>query len=139
MGFTVAPLSTAVMNSVENHQAGIASGVNNAVARIAGVLAIAVLGALMLALFANRLDSRTASLNLSPAARLSLQAEAARLGEAAVPANVAPENAGAVATAIKLAFIDAFRAVGLLCAALAWIGALLGGVLVESRPAKAVH
>ncbi len=136
MGLTVAPLSTAVMNSVETEQAGIASGVNNAVARIAGVLAIAVGGALMLLLFAGGLDSRVASLNLSPAAHTALQAEAARLGEAAVPAGVAAETVGAVGTAIKLAFVDAFRAVMIVCAGLAWTGALLGGLLTESRLAK---
>jgi EmrB/QacA subfamily drug resistance transporter len=133
MGLTVAPLSTTVMNSVATHQAGTASGVNNAVARTAGVLAIAVVGALMLVLFASRLDARAANLNLSAAARAALQTEAARLGEAAVPATVAPENARAVETAIKLAFIDAFRSVMLICAGLAWLAALLGGVLIESR------
>ena len=136
MGLAVAPLSTAVMNSVDIEQAGTASGVNNAVARIAGVLAIAVLGALMLLLFAGSLDSRTASLNLTPAARTALQAQAARLGEAAVPAAVAAESAAAVGIAIKLAFIDAFRVILFLCAGLAWAGALLAGVLVEARPAK---
>jgi EmrB/QacA subfamily drug resistance transporter len=136
MGITVAPLSTAVMNSVETHQAGIASGVNNAVARTAGVLAIAVVGALMLLLFATGLDTRTASLNLSPSTRIALQAEAARLGEAAVPAGVAPESADTVEAAIKLAFVDAFRVVMLICTGLAWLAALLGGVLIEARPAR---
>jgi MFS family permease len=136
MGLTVAPLSTAVMNSVETHQAGTASGVNNAVSRTAGVLAIAVVGALMLGLFASRLDARAAGLNLLPAARTALQAEAARLGEATVPASVAAESTQAVTAAIKLAFLDAFRVVMFICTGMAWTAALMGGILTESRPAK---
>ncbi len=132
MGLTVAPLSTALMNSVEDRQAGIASGVNNAVARAAGVLAIAVVGALMLLLFAHALDARAASLSLPPAARTALQAQAGRLGEATVPASVAAESTQTVAIAIKLAFVDAFRVVMFICTGLAWVAALLGGLLTES-------
>ncbi len=53
---TVAPLTTTVLNAVDEHNAGIASGVNNAIARVAGLLAIAVLGALISAQFASTLD-----------------------------------------------------------------------------------
>jgi len=55
MTVTVAPLTASVMNSVGSGRAGIASGVNNAVARIAGLLAVAVLGAVLFASFSHQL------------------------------------------------------------------------------------
>ncbi|HET6450530.1 MAG TPA: MFS transporter [Spirochaetia bacterium] len=133
MGITVAPLTTAVMSSVATHLAGTASGINNAVSRVAGVLAIAVVGALSLFLFAHALQSRTAPLPLDGAARTALSAEASRLGGATVPSSVAADNASAVQAAIRQAFVDTFRVVMLICAVLAWVGAALAGLFVEKR------
>ncbi len=133
MGLTVAPLTTAVMGSVATHHSGTASGVNNAVSRTAGVLAIAVVGAVALFAFATALRERTAPLPLSAPARAALMAEAGRLGGAEVPAQVAAPDAGATRQAIKLAFVDAFRVVMLICAGLAWLSAGVAAALVERR------
>jgi len=133
MGITVAPLSTAVMSSVATHFAGTASGINNAVSRTAGVLVIAVVGAAALLLFSGALHSRTAALDISGAARAALSAEAPRLGAASVPPEVTADKTAVVQTAIRLAFVDMFRVVMLICAALAWVGAGLAGLFVERR------
>jgi EmrB/QacA subfamily drug resistance transporter len=58
MGFVVTPLSTAVMTSVEDADTGTASGVNNAVARVAGLLAVAIMGAIAAVVFARLTDGR---------------------------------------------------------------------------------
>jgi MFS family permease len=137
MGITVAPLSTAVMSSVATHFAGTASGINNAVSRTAGVLVIAVVGALALLLFSGALQARTAALDISGAARSALIAEAPRLGAASVPAEVTAAMAPAVLTGIRLAFVDTFRMVMLICTGLAWAGAGLAGVFVERRMTSA--
>ena len=133
MGITVAPLTTAVMSSVATHFAGTASGINNSVSRVAGVLVIAVAGALALILFSHALQARTATISLDGAARAALSAQASRLGAAAVPPEVGAASADAVQAAIRTAFVDTFRVVMLICTALAWIGAILAGLFVERR------
>jgi EmrB/QacA subfamily drug resistance transporter len=133
MAVTVAPLTTAVMGAVAAHYAGTASGINNAVSRTAGVLAIAIVGAAALLAFAGALEARTADIALPSQARTALRAQANQLGAAEVPADIAPEQASAVRTAIKLAFVDTFRLVMLICAGLAWVSAIMAALLVDRR------
>src|SRR6266699_2389537 len=64
MAVTVAPLTTVVMNSVNHDHVGVASGINNAVARVAGVLAIAVLGIVMVSAFSSRLNAQLEEISL---------------------------------------------------------------------------
>ena len=104
MTLTVPPLTSTVMASVAEAHAGIASGVNNAVARVAGLFAVAALGAVLFASFSHHLAG--------PPAHANEALNAVLAGEAGVPA-------GAIA-----AFDRAFRTVMLvtaLCAALAGI------------------
>ncbi|MFN8501541.1 MFS transporter [Kouleothrix sp.] len=79
MAITVAPLTAAVMGAVSGRAAGTASGINNAISRVAGVLALAVVGALALSLYSGALARHAAALPLSPAARATLQ-RGAQLG-----------------------------------------------------------
>ncbi len=134
MAISVAPLTTTVMNAVAQQRAGIASGVNNAVSRIAGLVAIAVLGIVMLQSFNHGLDARLPALNLSPAAQKSLEAERAKLAGADV-SHLAPEVRNSLREAINYSFVDAFRCVMLIGAALALASAIAAWVLIEARPA----
>jgi hypothetical protein len=139
MGFTVAPLTTAVMGSVATTFSGTASGINNAVSRTAGVLTIAVVGSVALFVFATALDQRTLSLNLTEPERRQLHAESQKLGNAAVPAAIPPDKTSQVAASIQLALGDSYRMVMLICAGMAWISAVLGGLLIESQLKPSPH
>jgi EmrB/QacA subfamily drug resistance transporter len=132
LAITVAPLTTVVMSSVELDRAGVASGINNAVARVAGVLAIAVLGIVMVAAFASSLRTSVASLHLDPAVVRSLQSNVARLGAIDLPAELDPQLAGKVRNAIVQAFLFGFRIVMSICAGLAVASAALAWQMIRA-------
>ena len=119
MAISVAPLTTVVMNSVEQERAGTASGINNAVARVAGVLAVAVLGVLMTAAFGHSLRRSLASLNLNAGIVHELESNVAQLGSLDAPAGLDPQIAAAIRSAIAEAFVFSFRLIVMLCAVLA--------------------
>jgi len=119
MAVSVAPLTTVVMSSVKNDRAGTASGINNAVARVAGVLAIAILGSVMTHTFSSRMQKSLAHLDLPPGALLEIQSNMVRLGDLQAPTSL---NSG-LRTAIRIdttqAFVFGFRMIMIICAGLA--------------------
>jgi EmrB/QacA subfamily drug resistance transporter len=123
MTITAAPLTTVVMDSVDQRHAGTASGVNNAVARIAGTLAVAVLGTLAVSLFGTALAARLDELRLPPDVRAAVLAQASRLIEAQAPPIDEPTR-HLLEQATTDAFVHTFRLVMLICAALALTSAL---------------
>jgi EmrB/QacA subfamily drug resistance transporter len=118
LAVSVAPLTTVVMNSVGPDRAGTASGINNAVARVAGVLAIAILGLIMVSAFAHRLLGSLAPLHLPPGVLQQIQSGAVKLGALKVPANLDIDTSAAIQAAIASAFVFGFRVVMLISAAL---------------------
>jgi EmrB/QacA subfamily drug resistance transporter len=132
MGFTVAPLSTSVMTSVETHYSGVASGINNAVARTAGVLAIAIVGSIALTSFAATLNGQAAIVSLPRPAHVAMMAQASKLGAATAPEGLGDGAKQAVTTAIKTAFVDTFRLVMFICAGLAWASAVCATILIKA-------
>lgn len=134
MSATVAPLTTTVMTSIpDERHAGAASGINNAVARAAGLLAVAILGAAAVSIFARELDARLA--NQPPEVRRAMLAQSEKLAEAKPPRGA---NADAVRDAVKHSFVRAFRVNALASAMLAALSALGALVITEKRkPAAA--
>ncbi|MGE5276954.1 MAG: DHA2 family efflux MFS transporter permease subunit [Acidobacteriota bacterium] len=119
MAITVAPLTTAVLNAAGRGDAGAASGINNAVARVASLLAIAVFGILATATFDRSLDWRLDRSGISPRAREAVSIERSKLGAITPPAGLPAAEAGAIEDAVRTSLASSFRTVVLGCAALA--------------------
>ena len=133
MAVTVAPLTTVVMGSVDQDHAGTASGINNAVARVAGVLAIAVFGVVLVSSFSSRLNHKLARLPLSAGVLRQIDANETRLAALQVPAGLDPGTAATIRSAISQAFVTGFRLVMFLCAALALAGSMVAWHLIPKQ------
>ena len=133
MSLVIAPLTTTALNSVEGAHSGLASGVNNAVSRGAGLLAIAVFGIFVFAAFSNGLDSRTADLNLTAEQQAALESEKVDLGAAEAPEGLGSEAAATIDQAVDEAFLGAFRLTMYISAGLAIASALAAAVLIEGK------
>ena len=133
MSVTVAPLTTAVMGSVDQTHVGVASGVNNAVSRAAGLLAIAVLGLVVASIFTAQFTSQLAALPLSPELHNAMAAQTDRLAAAQIPAGTSASTHAALQQAIDQSFIAGFRVAMLIAAGLALASAVAAALLVEGR------
>ena len=130
MAVTVAPLTTVVMNSVGQDRVGTASGINNAVARVAGVLAIAVLGIVMVKAFSSRLNQSLARFSLPPAILHDLETNEIKLGGLQVPEDLHPVTKTAVKKSIAKAFVFGFRLVMLVCTGLSLASATVAWLMI---------
>jgi EmrB/QacA subfamily drug resistance transporter len=135
MALSVAPLTTTVMSSVARDRAGVASGINNAVSRAAGLLAIAVLGIAIFSVFDRALSRRLAGLNLAHSLRQSVDAQRDRLAGIELPESIPSRDRSLMRDAIDLSFVDGFRFVMLTGAALA-LGGAVTALLFISAGAK---
>ena len=128
---TVAPLTATVLGSVEPGHSGLASGVNNAVARVAGLLAIAVLGAVISASFSSRLDHHLSGVSLTPRAQAAVTRDRTRPLVTTTHGVPAAERA-TVRTALLDASVDAFRLGMGIAAGLAVLGGVVALVGIEN-------
>ena len=136
MAISVAPLTTTVMDSVDAEQAGVASGINNAVSRAAGLIAIAVFGVLMLHSFGASLSRDLSSLPISTEVRQAIQEQSVRLGGIEIPENLTPQLKESVERSIADSFIASFRLLMYVSAGLAVASALSAWLLIGGRSLK---
>jgi predicted MFS family arabinose efflux permease len=130
MAISVAPLTTTVMSSVNEERAGTASGINNAVSRVAGLLAVAVLGIVMLHAFSHRLDERMARIDLPESVRHSLSQQRVQLGGIQLPANLPDEPRAALQQAVAESFVYGFRLLMLVGVGLSLASALTAWAMI---------
>jgi EmrB/QacA subfamily drug resistance transporter len=133
MAISVAPLTTTVMGAVAESRAGIASGVNNAVSRTAGLLGIAILGIVILHSFNRELYGRLAQLPLSPELRRSIDEQRVRMAGADLPAGIDSPTRMALKQAIDGSFIHGFRLVMTTAVMLALASALSAFMMIQGK------
>lgn len=133
MAVSVAPLTTVVMGAVDQNRAGTASGINNAVARVAGLLAIAILGIVMVNAFSYRMNQSLIQLNLPVDVSHSLQSNEIKLAALAVPHGLDSSTATALRISIDRAFVFGFRLIMVICASLALISAVIAWRMIEGE------
>src|SRR6266566_1697190 len=139
MALTVAPLTTVVMNSVDQDRTGAASGINNAVARVAGVLAIAVLGMVMVNAFGARLDSKLANFSLPPEIVRDMERSKIKLAGLELPASLNPTIRAAIRESVREAFVFGFRLIMLICAGLSVASAMAAWLLIPDNRGTLPH
>jgi EmrB/QacA subfamily drug resistance transporter len=141
LAVTVSPLTATVLADADERDAGIASAVNNAVARTAGLLATAAVGAVLAGFYADRLDSELAGRTLTPAAQAQVAAARERaLGPVDSAALPAPDR-DVVGAAVSDAGVATFHLAALIGGCMLAAAGLLGGVMLRNprRPTAAAR
>jgi len=134
MAVTVAPLTTSVINAVEVRQAGVASGINNAVASVAELLAVAIFGAVALAVFNHALDQHIASRAMSADVVQALSAARGKFVTDIAMTALHGEDRALAETLIRQSLADGIRVVMWLGAALALAGAACAALTIRPAP-----
>ena len=134
MAVSVAPLTTVVMGSVNQDRVGAASGINNAVARVAGVLAVAVFGIVIVRAFSSQLNDSLANLTIPPSILHAIQSNEIKLAGLQLPAGLNPGMAAVIRTSVSQAFVFGFRLVMLICAGLSITSAAMAWLMIPAKP-----
>lgn len=137
MAISVAPLTATVMGAVPVAHAGVASGVNNAVSRIAGLLGVAVFGIVMQHAFSSELDTRLAQLAVAPEVRSYVHEQRVRLAAADAPEGIERSTRSAIKTSINESFVHGFHVVTVTAMVLSLAAAASALMMIEGKPRTA--
>ena len=130
---SVAPLTTVVMDAVDQERAGTASGINNAEARVAGVLAIAILGIVMVKLFSSSLDRSLGAGQIAPGIFDYIRSNEIKLAGMDVPSGLDADTAALVRASISHAFVFGFRTIMLICAGLSVASSATAALMIPGK------
>jgi len=133
MAISVAPLTTVVMSSVKQERAGAASGINNAVARVASVLAVAILGIVMVKLFSSSLNRSLTGAVLPPGILQYVRSNEIKLAGLDLPSGLDAQTAALLRASISHAFVFGFRIAMLICASLCVASAAVATLMIPTK------
>ncbi len=133
MGITVAPLTSSVMGAISEKNVGIASGINNTVARAAGVLAVTLLGAMVLFSFKNSIEKEITVMDFSKSIKNEIIFESSKLAAAAVPDNLSSDNKEIVEKVFMISFIKAFNKVVYVASFLCLLGGIVAFIFIKLK------
>jgi len=130
MAITVAPLTTTVLDSVDERHVGIASGINNAVSRASGLLAVAVLSLVVVAVFGSRLEYRLTAMHAPAPVVTAMMAQRDKLAEAKPPEDAPSALQGELSTAVAQSYVSAFRVAVFIAAFMALASAVVTALMI---------
>jgi EmrB/QacA subfamily drug resistance transporter len=136
MAISIAPLTTTVMNAVEENYSGLASGINNSIARIAGLLSIAVLGVIILHVFNTSLEGHLATLKIPSEIKQALVEQRIKMVAIHIPSNIGGELKYAIERSITESFLYSFRIVMIITSGLTLVSALAAWLTIEDKRIK---
>ena len=133
MAITVAPLTSTVLGSIDIQRSGIASGINNAISRIAGLLAVSILGLVAVTLFSSSLQQEMRAMDLSPQQQTAVMEERQSLAALVVPDSIQNGDRQSVEIAVDRSFLRSYRVVMLIISGLAFLSAAVAAVSIDER------
>ncbi len=136
MSGVVAPLTTTVMDSVSEHQAGVASGVNNAVSRVASLLSIAVLGMVAFHVFNDQLAEKLNASKLPEPKKQAVLEQRNRLTQIEPPKGLNNDQQQVLKRSVDESFLSGFRWVMVISAGLSLLSALSAWGMIEGKPPR---
>jgi EmrB/QacA subfamily drug resistance transporter len=135
MSIFVTPLTATVMAAVPERLAGVASGISNTLSRVAGLLAVAILGVVMVNRFEHTLTTHLDRLHLTAPARASLLAHADRLTDDPLPRSLTVVQRRSIHSGIETAYLDGFHWVAGSCAILCFLSGSICLITIRDREA----
>ncbi|HVY56149.1 MAG TPA: MFS transporter, partial [Thermodesulfobacteriota bacterium] len=133
MAITISPLTTAVMSSIDLEHSGVASGINNSVGRIAGLLSVAILGVFALSGFNRNLDKELRVLDLNQETIRVIESQRIKLAAIDIPESLPDPVKREIRSAISDSFLGAFRLMMKISAGLVFLGAVTAWLTIEKN------
>lgn len=133
MAMTVPPLTTTVMNAVQDSQTGIASGINNSVSRLAGMLAVAILGVVAVQIFSSELMLELSQVELPEELVNSIQLQQTKLAGISLDPGFSGSQLAIAQNVVHQSFISSFQWVMRGSALIALLGAFLAWITLKEK------